>query len=87
MSGSERDWDGDDGGLPPRYGTAGAWPRQAGDDFFCHRFNVWYRTHDCAVRTKFRTYDGCLGCDQGRFNLRRHAASLTGIRFPLIIGE
>ena len=49
---------------------------ETGCDFFCLRFRVWYPSGDCAVRTRFRTYDGCCDCDQGRFNLKRHAATL-----------
>ena len=56
-------------------------PRMAGDDFFCVRYQVWYPSHDCAVRTKYETAPGCLNCDQGRFNYRRHAASLESARF------
>lgn len=56
--------------------------RDIEDDFFCLRFQVWYPSRDCAIRTKFRTSGGCLACDQGRFNLKRHAASLRGYRFP-----
>ena len=53
-------------------------PRQApGDDFFCVRYQIWYPSFDCAVRTRFRTCGGCASCDQGRFNLKRHARSLT----------
>jgi len=52
------------------------------DDFFCLRYHVWYPSLDCAVRTKFRTCAGCLHCEQGRFNLRRHAATLARLRFP-----
>jgi len=50
------------------------------DDFFCLRFRVWYPSRDCAIRTKFETAQGCLDCDQGRFNLKRHAGSLRGVR-------
>lgn len=57
--------------------------RDAEDDFFCLRYQVWYPSRDCAIRTKFRTSGGCLDCDQGRFNLKRHAASLRGYRFPV----
>ncbi len=49
---------------------------EKGCDFFCLRFQVWYPSIDCAVRTRFRTYDGCRNCDQGRFNLKRHGATL-----------
>jgi hypothetical protein len=55
--------------------------RDAEDDFFCLRYQVWYPSVDCAFRTKFRTCDGCRDCEQGRFNLKRHAARLRGHRF------
>ena len=51
-------------------------PRDAEDDFYCLRYQVWYPSHDCAFRTHFRTSDGCLDCQQGRFNLKRHADSV-----------
>ncbi len=57
--------------------------RDAEDDFFCLRYQVWYPSYDCAIRTKFRTSPGCLNCEQGRFNLKRHAAALQGVRFHL----
>jgi hypothetical protein len=50
------------------------------DDFRCLRFRVWYPSKDCAIRTKFKTSPGCLDCDQGRFNLKRHAPALRGVR-------
>lgn len=50
--------------------------RDPGDDFFCLRYGVWYASLDCAYRTRHRTATGCLGCDQGRFNLKRHAERL-----------
>ena len=50
------------------------------DDFFCLRYRVWYPSIDCAFRTKHRTATGCLGCEQGRFNLKRHAAELGQAR-------
>ena len=56
-------------------------PRQPGDDFYCIRFSVWYPSVDCAFRTRFQTSPGCLRCEQGRFNLKRHAGSLRGIRW------
>ena len=48
-------------------------PRDAEDDFYCLRYQVWYPSYDCAFRTHFRTSAGCLECQQGRFNLKRHA--------------
>ncbi len=59
-------------------------PRDPGDDFFCLRYQVWYASRDCAIRTRFRTCGGCLDCDQGRFNLARHAVSLRGYRPPVV---
>ena len=52
--------------------------RLPGDDFFCLRYEVWYPSMDCAIRTKYRTCNGCLDCDQGRFNLKRHEIVLRG---------
>jgi len=57
--------------------------REPGDDFFCLRFQVWYPSVDCAFRTRFSTSPGCADCDQGRFNLRRHAAALP--RSPFVV--
>lgn len=59
----------------------------AGDDFFCIRYRVWYPSFDCAIRTRFHTAEGCLRCDQGRFNLKRHAAALRGVRWRLASGD
>jgi hypothetical protein len=47
------------------------------DDFYCLRYRLWYASFDCAYRTRFRTSDGCLDCEQGRFNLARHAAEVA----------
>jgi hypothetical protein len=63
----------------------GAWARrEPGDDFFCLRYRIWYPSHDCAIRTRFRTSPGCARCDQGLFNARRHAEALRGFRFHVI---
>ena len=62
-------------------------PRDAGDDFFCLRYRVWYPSFDCAVRTKFHTSEGCLRCDQGRFNLKRHASAVRAVRWRLASGD
>jgi len=59
----------------------------AEDDFFCIRYRVWYPSFDCAIRTRFHTAEGCLRCDQGRFNLKRHAAALHGIRWRKASGD
>ena len=56
--------------------------REPEDDFFCLRYEVWYPSLDCALRTKFRTSPGCLHCQQGRFNLKRHDQALRSVRFP-----
>jgi hypothetical protein len=50
--------------------------REPRDDFFCLRYRVWYPSVDCAYRTLYRTCPGCRDCDQGRFNLKRHRATL-----------
>jgi hypothetical protein len=57
--------------------------REPGDDFFCLRYRIWYPSIDCAFRTRFATSAGCARCDQGRFNLKRHAKALGGARFPM----
>ncbi len=56
--------------------------RDPEEDFFCLRFQVWYSSLDCAIRTKFETCEGCRDCPQGRFNLKRHAAALAGVHPP-----
>ncbi len=61
--------------------------RATEDDFFCIRYRVWYPSFDCAIRTKFQTAPGCLRCDQGRFNLKRHKAALRGFRWRLTAGD
>jgi phosphoglycolate phosphatase-like HAD superfamily hydrolase len=61
--------------------------REPADDFFCHRYNVWYPSFDCAIRTRFRTSPGCLRCDQGRFNLKRHASAIRGVRWRLAASD
>lgn len=58
--------------------------RDPEDDFFCLRYEVWYSSLDCAVRTKFRTCGGCMNCEQGRFNFKRHAPALATLRFPRV---
>lgn len=52
-------------------------PLMSEDDFFCLRYQVWYPSFDCAIRTRFVTAPGCSSCDQGRFNLKRHAIALN----------
>ena len=67
--------------------TTPAGKRGVEDDFYCIRYRVWYPSYDCAIRTRFRTSDGCLRCDQGRFNLKRHAEALRGVRWRLAAGD
>ena len=64
------------------HGTGACSYRHADDDFFCLRYQVWYSSVDCAMRTRHETCGGCLACEQGRFNLKRHQASprLSGLR-------
>ncbi|HXV77916.1 MAG TPA: hypothetical protein VD788_16515 [Candidatus Polarisedimenticolaceae bacterium] len=47
------------------------------DDFYCLRYGVWYPSIDCAFRTRYRTAPGCRDCEQGRFNLKRHARAIA----------
>ena len=49
----------------PAVGTKG--PQ---DDFFCHKYGVWYRVEDCVYRTTHATYSGCATCFQGMLNAR-----------------
>jgi hypothetical protein len=56
---------------------------EAADDFRCLRFKVSYPSIDCAFRTLYKTCPGCLDCEQGRFNLKRHRATLLRRR-PLL---
>lgn len=57
--------------------------READDDFWCLRYGVHYPSIDCAFRTLYKTCPGCLHCEQGRFNLKRHRATLQRRR-PLL---
>jgi hypothetical protein len=63
--------------------VVGGGARDVEDDFFCLRFKVWYPSFDCAIRTRHRTCPGCRDCEQGRFNLKRHASALARLRRPL----
>jgi hypothetical protein len=69
----------------PETGPVGT--RSNGDDFFCIRYRVWYPSFDCAIRTQFQTSEGCLRCDQGRFNLKRHGTAVRGVRWRLTAGD
>jgi len=66
---------------------AEASPRDARDDFYCLRFAVWYPSIDCAYRTLYRTCPGCLACEQGRFNLKRHRGSFRSAKRALACGD
>ena len=77
--------DADDADDAPNATPAGK--RGVEDDFFCIRYRVWYPSYDCAIRTRFRTSEGCLRCDQGRFNLKRHAEALRGVRWRIAAGD
>jgi hypothetical protein len=57
--------------------------RMPGDDFFCIRYQVYYSSFDCAIRTEFRTSAGCSKCDQGIFNHKRHAAAIRRNLFQI----
>ena len=67
--------------LPLATDTPRCAHRGPDDDFICLRYQVWYPSIDCALRTRFKTSTGCLNCDQGRFNLKRHWARLDRLRF------
>jgi hypothetical protein len=77
----------DDDVLDDEPGSTPVGVPASGDDFFCIRYRVWYPSFDCAIRTQFHTAEGCLRCDQGRFNLKRHAAAVRGIRWRLTAGD
>ena len=75
--------DPDDDAVDECFDPIPSGPRDTEDDFFCLRYRVWYPSHDCALRTRFQSAPGCLRCDQGRFNLKRHAAAIARVRWPL----
>ena len=43
--------------------------RQPGDDFYCFKYQVWYRLEDCVFRHFYETCEGCADCGQGEMNL------------------
>ncbi len=53
------------------------------DDFYCHKFEVWYRVDDCVFRGTHKTFPGCVDCFQGRLNMR---SVEKGIRPPAFLG-
>ena len=52
-------------GAPSAEGARG--PR---DDFFCIKYQVWYRLDDCVYRGVHKTFPGCVSCFQGHLNIR-----------------
>ncbi len=52
------------------------------DDFYCHKFEVWYRVEDCVFRGTHKTFPGCVDCFQGRLNMR---SLEKGIRPPAFL--
>ena len=56
--------------------------KQPGDDFYCWRFQVWYSSFDCAVRTIHRTAPGCRDCSQGDHNASLWRAEVKRMRLP-----
>jgi len=54
--------------------------RESGDDFYCRRYEIWYESFDCALRSYYRTCRGCMNCEQGRFNLHRHRLAVQRVR-------
>jgi hypothetical protein len=75
----------DNDATAPASSTGFSAHREPEDDFLCLRYRVWYPSFDCAVRTRYRTAPGCRNCEQGRFNLKRHAADLARTRWPLLL--
>ena len=49
------------------------------DDFFCHKYRVWYRLDDCVFRGLNKTYQGCVSCFQGQLNIRNNQKRKGGI--------
>jgi len=49
------------------------------DDFFCHKYRVWYRLDDCVYRGLNKTFQGCVSCFQGHINIRTHQKRERGI--------
>ena len=55
--------------------------RLPGDDFYCFKYQVWYRADDCAFRHHYQTFAGCVECRQGAFNLERRSAPPARVRW------
>ena len=62
------------GEAPAAEGTRGPF-----DDFFCIKYQVWYRLEDCVYRGVNKTFSGCVNCFQGHLNIRSRE---TGARPP-----
>ena len=54
------------------------------DDFFCHKYQVWYRVQDCVFRGRNRTFSGCVNCFQGHLNIR---ILEKGLKPPIFLGR
>lgn len=54
------------------------------DDFYCHKYQVWYRVDDCVFRGRNATYPGCVNCFQGHLNIR---SVERGAQPPAFLGE
>jgi hypothetical protein len=59
--------------------------RLPGDDFYCFKYQVWYRTEDCTFRHHFRTFAGCADCRQGAFNLLRRGGRPVKARWTELL--
>ena len=58
--------------------------REEGDDFYCHKYQVWYRVVDCVYRGKNKTFAGCVNCFQGHINIR---CLEKGMQPPIMLGS
>jgi len=53
------------------------------DDFYCHKYQVWYRVRDCVYRGRNKTFTGCENCFQGFLNIR---SLQNGVKPPVFLG-
>ena len=51
------------------------------DDFFCHKYQVWYQSVDCVYRQRNETYTGCVDCFQGHLNARSLDRGVSPLEF------
>ncbi len=73
--------------MPAARGAATPVPtgtRGPNDDFYCHKYEVWYRVEDCVYRGRNRTYPGCVNCFQGHVNIR---SVEKGVQPPAFLGS